>query len=195
MQIMFLISKRWRTLLFMWLALAVASTVFASPAPSWVSNKDGWAPIEMADGSVYSLKLFSDVKGVFYDKYKHAIGDKFYVSVFKVSPSSPGKPNGFCGAGTEVWLYVYEATGAELSAKTRVLVSSCLRSISLASQSSGEETQDSDFSSVHWNEQGFSIEWFDHVDAAGRPLSSTNYVVRDNVFSPMEVLSKESPGE
>ncbi|SDX45827.1 hypothetical protein SAMN05444064_1223 [Pseudomonas syringae] len=195
MQIMFLISKRWRTFLFMWLALAVTSTIFASPAISWISNKNGVVRMGMADGSVYGLRLSPDVEGVFYDGRKHAIGDSSYVSVFQVSPSIPEKPEGFCGAGTEVWLYIYEVAGAELRAKTRILVSSCLRSISLASQRSGEEAQESDFSSVQWNEQGFSIEWFDHVDAAGRPLSSTNYVVRGNVFSPMEVLSKESLGE
>ncbi|MHC8305773.1 hypothetical protein [Pseudomonas sp. PB3P13] len=195
MQIMFLRNDFWRTLVFMWLALAVAGNVFANTSMSWISNKNGRVSLEATDGSVYELKLFPDVSGVFYDKSKHLIGDEHYVAVFQVSPSSRVRPNGFCGAGTEIWLYVYKAIGAELNVQTRVLVSSCLRSISLVSQNSGEETQDSDFSSVQWNGQGFSIDWFDNVDVAGRALSSTNYVLRDNIFSPMEILNKENLGE
>lgn len=195
MQIMFLRNKFGRFLIFMLLALAAAGNVFAAVAISWVSNKDGQVHMEMAGGSAYDLKLFSDVEGVFYDKSKHKIEDDFYVSLFQVSPSSPGKPTGYCGVGSEVWLYVYKVTGIGLSAQTKVLVSSCLRSISMASQNSGEETQDSDFSSMQWHAKGFSIEWFDNVDAAGRPLNSTSYVLRNNVFSPLEVLSKESPGK
>ncbi|WP_166366840.1 hypothetical protein [Pseudomonas akapageensis] len=195
MRIMSSRNKFGRPLVFILLAFTAVGNVFAGVAASWVGNKDGQVRIEMADGSDYGLKLFSDVQGVYYDKSKHQIEGSAYVSVFQVSPSNPGKPEGFCGAGSEVWLYVYKVAGTNLSEQTRVLVSSCLRSISMNSQNSGEDTQDADFSSVQWHAQGFSIEWFENVDAAGRSLSSTKYVLRDNVFLPLEVLNKESPNE
>lgn len=144
----------------------------------------------MADKSIYGLKVLADVEGVFYDKYKHLIGDNFYISVFQVSPSSSGMPQEFCGAGREVWLYVYKVVSTGLSVQAKVLVDSCLRSISITSQNSGAEKQDADFSSVQWQTDGFSIEWFERVDAAGRPLRSTRYVLRDAVFLPHEVLDK-----
>lgn len=195
MRIIFLRNKLGRSSIFILLAFAAVGNVFANTAISWVGSKDGQVQMAMADGSVYDLKLFPDVNGVFYDKSKHKVEEGFYVSLFQVSSSNSGKPTGFCGAGSEVWLYVYKVTGAELSAQTRVLVSSCLRSISMVSQNSGKGTQDSDFSSVQWNAKGFSIEWFDNVDASGRPLHSTRYVLRDTVFSPLELLNKEHLGE
>ncbi len=191
MQIMLLRNDFWRMLFFLWLTLAMASDVFAGSSISWISNKDGRVSVDMADGSVYEIKLPSDITGVFYDKEKHMIGNNNYVSIFKVSYSNRVNPKKFCGSGTETWLSVYEVVGTELSVRKRVLVNSCLRSILLASQNSGKDLQDSDFSSVQWNAQGFSIEWFDRVDATGRALNSTNYVWRDNVFLPIEVLSKE----
>ncbi|MGY2184405.1 hypothetical protein [Pseudomonas agarici] len=193
MQIMLLRSRFWRALFFLWLTLAVVSNVFAGSSISWARNKDGQVSVGMADGSVYKLKLSSDVSGIFYDKVKHPVANNNYVSIFEVLYSNRVNPQKNCGSGTEIWLYVYEVAGAELSARERVLVSSCWRSISLVSQNSGKDLQDSDFSSVQWSAQGFSIEWFYNVDATGRALSSTNYVWRNNVFLPIEVLSKEQP--
>ncbi|MGV8919991.1 MAG: hypothetical protein ACOH2R_19650 [Pseudomonas sp.] len=115
------------------------------------------------------------------------------ISVFQVSSSNPGKPTGYCGAGNEVWLYVYKVEGSALIAHERVLVSSCLRSISPASQNTRDEAQDVDFSSVQWNTQGFSIDWFSHVDASGKPLKTTNYVLRGEHFAAQEIL--EAPGK
>jgi len=192
MQIMFLGSKLSRALAFVLLGFMLVGNVFSDVALSWVSNNDGLAHIGMADGSYYDLKLSPDVEGVFYDGGKHKIESERYVSLFQVLHSNPNNPTGLCGTGNEVWLYVYKVTGTTLGARERVLVSSCLRSISLASQNSGEAAQDTDFSSVQWNAQGFSIEWFDNVGAAGQPLSSTNYVLRDGVFLRQEVLSKEN---
>jgi hypothetical protein len=142
---------------------------------------------------VYDVKLFSEVGGVFYDRDKHTIGGREYVSLFQVLSSNSARPSGACGAGNEVWLHVYHVAGAVLNEKIKVLVSSCLRSISLASQNTGDQMQDSDFSSVQWNLKGFSIEWFEHVDAAGRPLQFTNFVLREDAFLPQDVLSQENP--
>ncbi|CAI8989793.1 hypothetical protein EMIT0P4_80107 [Pseudomonas sp. IT-P4] len=60
----------------------------------------------------------------------------------------------------------------------------------MASQNSGTEKQDTDFSSVQWNEKGFSIDWFNHVNAAGQALTSTNYVLHGKAVSIQEVLSQ-----
>lgn len=189
-QIMCLVS-RGRLLLCFLLSLGVVSNVFANVSMSWADYKDGRAYMEMADGSTYGLELFSDVDGVFFDKNKHLVGGDLYVSVFQVSASNPGRPSGFCGAGKEIWLYIYKVDGDALRVRTRVLVSSCLRSISMASQNAGEEAEDIDFSSVKWSGKGFSIEWFYNVDDVGRALRSTSYVLRDNVFYPMGIISED----
>lgn len=130
------------------------------------------------------------MKGVFLDREKHPINGDFYISVFEVSPSSPAKPTALCGAGDEVWLTVYKVASETLIAQARVLVSSCLRSISMASQNSGEATQNADFSSMQWTSTGFSIEWFDRVDAAGQAVGLTHYVLQGGVFTPQEVMNQ-----
>jgi hypothetical protein len=190
MPIMYWPSKAGQLLVFILSALVAVSAVAASDTSPWVSNKQGAVAMRMTDGSVYTLKLPPDVDGMFYDRSKHLLEGQSYVAVFQVLPSNPEKPLGFCGAGSEVWLSVYKIVGAKLDARTKVLVSSCLHSISLVSQNSGEETQDTDFSSVKWDEQGFSIEWFSNADAKGRPLSSTQYRLQEGVFTPLDVLDK-----
>jgi hypothetical protein len=192
MQITYWVNKLGAGLVFLFLSLGAVGSVFADGETSWVSHKDGRVHLEMADGTNYGLKLLSGVGRVFYDKGKHQIAERSYVSLFQVSPSNSARPTGLCGAGSEVWLYVYQVTEATLSEKKRVLVSSCLYSISMLSQNSGEEAQDFDFSSVQWNAQGFSIDWFQNVDAVGQPLDSTNFVLRDDAFLSQDVLSKES---
>jgi hypothetical protein len=192
---MFLPNKCRNILIAFLLLLMAADNVCASDIPLWVDSKGGVAHLKMADGSLYDLALFPDVAGVFYDRIKHNVHDGLYVSILQVSPSNPDKPLGFCGAGSEVWLYVYKVMGAELGAQARVLVSSCLSLVSLSSQNSGEENQDSNFSSVQWGENGFSIDWFYNIDATGRLLSSTNYIWRDGIFLPREVLSKDALGK
>lgn len=181
----------WRLLL----GLVITGHAFATPSLLSSGTVDRLARIEMTDGSAYSVKLFSDVGGILYSKDTHGLNGDSYIALFQVSASNPGKPTGYCGSGSEVWLYVYKVQGAELIAQTRVLVSSCLRSISMASQNSGKEAQDFDFSSMQWNATGFSIEWFDKVDSAGRQLSSTNYVLHDGIFSPLDVLNHDTRGE
>lgn len=177
-------------LIFGWGSTATALEI--SPL-SFPGDTDRTVYIDAADGGVYPLTLYSDVAGIVYDKNKHKINGDFYLPLFQVSDSNPGKPSAYCGSGREVWLYVYKVQGNTLSPITRVLVSSCLRSISLTSQNTGEQAQDLDFSSVQWHAAGFSIQWFARIDAAGNLLSSTNYVVHDDVFSVQDVLAVEHP--
>lgn len=195
MPIMFLGNKFKRLLVAVSMVLMCASSVCASAAVSWVVNDTGRVLLKMRDGSVYDLKLLPEAKGVFYSPDKHVIDGEYYLSLFQVLPSSLRKPDGVCGAGSEVFLYLFKETSAGLSEQLKVLVSSCLRSISLASQNTGKSNQDTDFSSVQWNTNGFSIDWFYNSDATGRPLSSTHYVLHNNVFSKEDVVSKESSSE
>ncbi|MGX1087065.1 hypothetical protein [Pseudomonas sp. AP3_22 TE3818] len=191
MQIMCLVNKLGKFLV--GLLLGLAAVTCANAETVWLKNNGGQVHLQMADGTVYDVKLFSDVGGVFYDRDKHTIGGREYVSLFQVLSSNSARPSGVCGAGNEVWLHVYQVAGAVLNEKIKVLVSSCLRSISLASQNTGDQMQDSDFSSVQWSLKGFSIEWFENVDAAGRPLQFTNFVLREDAFLPQDVLSQENP--
>jgi hypothetical protein len=183
-------NKGSRLLMFLLLVCVAVSNVLASGSFMRVDKNNGRVHVMMSDGSGYDLTLPADAEGIFYDKYKHQIEGNAYVSVFQVSPSNSDKPDEFCGAGSEVWLSVYKVVGTRLIAQVNVLVSSCLRSISMTSQNTGEENQETDFSSVKWHTAGFSIDWFSNVDSAGRPLSSTSYRLRNTVFSPQEVVGQ-----
>ncbi|MDF9778338.1 hypothetical protein [Pseudomonas baetica] len=191
MQIMCLVNKLGKFLV--GLLLGLGAVTCANAETVWLKNNDGQVHLQMGDGAVYEVKLFSDVGGVFYDRDNHTIGEGEYVSLFQVLSSNSARPSGVCGAGNEVWLHVYQVADAVLTEKIKVLVSSCLRSISLASQNTGGQMQDSDFSSVRWNLKGFSVEWFENFDAAGRPLQFTNFVLREGAFLPQDVLSQENP--
>ena len=191
MPIMCWVSKFTKALFFLLLGLGWVSHVHAGTETFWVKNKSGQVHLSMTDGTAYDVKLNPDVDGVFYDRNKHELGEDEYVSLFQVSPSNSGNPLGLCGAGSEIWLHVYRITGTALTEITKTLVSSCLRSISMASQNSGAAMQDQDFSSVQWSLQGFSIEWFEHRDAAGRSLQFSNFVLHDGVFLQQDVVSQE----
>lgn len=180
-----------KVLLCLLIVFVATIRVFASNEISWMKNKSGQVHFSMTDGTAYDVKLHLGVDGVFYDKRKHELGESEYVSLFQVSPSKSGSPLGLCGAGNEIWLHVYRITGTALTEITRTLVSSCLHSISMASQNSGTAMQDQDFSSVQWNLQGFSIEWFEQRDAAGRSLQFSNFVLHDGVFLQQDVVSQE----
>jgi hypothetical protein len=193
MQTMCWASKFAKVLFFLLLGSGLVNNAYAGAEITWLKNKGGQVRLLMADGAAYDMKLHSDVSGVFYDRNKHELGEGEYVSLFQVLPSNTENPVGLCGAGNEIWLHVYRITGAALAEMTRILVSSCLRSISMASQNSGEEMQDHDFSSVQWNLHGFSIEWFDNLDAAGRSLQLSNFVLCEGAFLQQDVLSQESP--
>lgn len=171
--------------------LCWGTIVSASAETQQINNVSGQAQLQMAGGSVYRMKLLADAITVFYDNDKHKVGEGEFVSLFQVLPSNSALPAGLCGAGSEVWLYVYQVKGTDLVENTKVLVSSCLRSISMASQNTGTQLQDVDFSSVQWNSRGFSIEWFEKVDAAGRALQFSNFLLQGGVFVQQDILSQD----
>ncbi|MDH4580430.1 hypothetical protein E8F20_00900 [Pseudomonas sp. BN415] len=191
MQTMCLGSRAVSLLALLALVLGLANDAFSEGETSWVTQQGESVHLVFADGSAYDLKLFQDVEGVFIDKSKHEINGESYVSVFQVSPSNPGSPTRYCGAGSEVWLYVYRVSGTELKAQTRVLVSSCLRSLSMFAVDRGVQQDSADFSAVQWSGEGFSIRWFYNVDNSGSSISETRYVLRNDEFSAQNILSEE----
>ena len=195
MPIMFWINKFKMLLVAGSMTVMCVKSMCASAAVTWVDSEAGRVHLKMEDGSVFDLKLLPEAKGVFYSPDKHAVEGRYYLSLFQVLPSSPRKPEGLCGAGSEVFLVVFKETNAGFSEQLRVLVSSCLRSISMASQNTGKSNQDTDFSSVQWDAKGFFIDWFYNSDATGQPLSSTHYRLYNNGFSKVDVVSKESSSE
>ncbi|WP_455925624.1 hypothetical protein [Pseudomonas putida] len=139
--------------------VALAGAAIAADDTSLQSKETGAAQLRMSDGSTYSLALPDNVDRVFLDPTKHSVDNQRYVSVFQSSASNPSNPSGYCGAGREIRLTVYRIEGTGLVVCKDVLVSSCLHSIALSSQSTGDEGQDNDFSSVQWTTKGFSIGW------------------------------------
>ncbi|MGF6093172.1 hypothetical protein [Pseudomonas sp. 18173] len=192
MQIMCWVNKCRLALVFLILTFGASSNVIADVDLTWLESKQGRVQLKLAGGNVHELKLEPNVSGIFFDEGQHKIGERSFVSLFQVQPSNPGHSMGYCGAGSEVWFYVYEVADNALKEKTRVLVSSCLSSVSLASQNTGLATQDFDFSSVQWNSQGFSIAWFERVDAAGRSLTRTHFVLQDDDFLPHDVSTAKN---
>ncbi|MFJ4376556.1 hypothetical protein ACIP1T_28565 [Pseudomonas japonica] len=178
------------SLLLVFPVCSITTPVFAGEAFSWVEKMDGQVRLSTADGSRYVLPLATSVDGVFLDERKHSVENSAYLAVLQVSPSNPGKPLGFCGAGVETRLHVYEVLGSELRERTNVLISSCLHSISLRSQNTGGEQQDVDFSSLKWDAHGFSIDWFSNKDVLGRSLQSTHYSIEGGAFVTWDVLEK-----
>lgn len=155
----------------------------------WVDAKDRQVVVAVENGNEYVVGVPVGVKGAYFDGELHRVGDKDYLSIFQVVASNSMRPDGFCGSGNEIWLQLYESS-SEVS--SRILVSSCLYSISLASQNSGLEGLDNDFSSVKWDDYGFSIEWFERVDSVGRAVALTRYRLCGDTFCPSDVFQDKS---
>lgn len=149
---------------------------------SWIPNLTGVVHLKLDKGKILDLPLSPEVEGTYYDTAIHQLkGEKFFM-IFSVSPSNPEKPTGYCGAGHEIWLYVYRVYGRTLAERAKILAISCQHSFSLASQNSGGADVDYDFSSVQWNEQGFTVYWFNKVNESGQAIKSTSYTLHENAF-------------
>lgn len=187
-RITFLIRKLSLSLIGFFLSVFWVVGVCASEV-SWVNTKDGQVIVRAQNGNEYVLSVPVGVKGVYFDGDLHRVDEKEYLSIFQVSASNPERPDGSCGSGDEVWLQLYESLS---KVSSRILVSSCLHSISLASQNSGQEGQDNDYSSVKWDDYGFSIEWFGRVDSFGRVVSLTRYRLCGDSFCASDLFQKKS---
>jgi len=162
-------------------------TCFATSAKElpWFEVKDGEVLVKTRSGGEQIIKVPVEVRGVFFDGMQRYVGMHGCFSVFQVADSSPGKPEGVCGSGNEVWLQIVGVNG---QLGPRILVSSCLESFSLASQNTGLEGQDNDFSSIEWSKDGFWIEWFLRKDSSGRLVKSTSYRECGKLFCALNVL-------
>ena len=185
MQITFLKSKVLSMVAIVCLSV-FGVTAYASEL-SWSETEDGKVSLKFLAGGERVLEMPDGIKGVFFDGVQHYVDGDGYLSVIQVADSKPEEPESVCGAGNEVWLQVYKGNG-ELS--SRILVSSCLEPISLASQNSGLEEQDNDFSSIKWSEDGISIKWFSKKDCDGRSLSATHYKICGDLFCASDVLER-----
>jgi hypothetical protein len=90
---------------------------------------------------------------------------------------------GHCGAGREIELFVYELIPPKPVERGRILISSCLETVSLASQNSGSPESESDFSSVVWQHDGFTITWW---GAGSDGKGSSHYALRNGRFVPAQ---------
>ncbi|MBK0013731.1 hypothetical protein IAE56_15250 [Stenotrophomonas sp. S41] len=135
----------------------------------------GWG----ADG----VMLSPGALGAFVDTRVHMIGNRRFRALYQVFDSNPENRMGRCGAGREVHLHVYELTPTRPVERGAVLVSSCLQTLALASQDSGAPDSESDFSSVIWTKDGFTVEWWGD-GPEGRATS--HYALRNGQFGPAQ---------
>ena len=121
--------------------------------------------------------------GAFVDTRVHMIGNRQFRALYQVIDSNPENRMGRCGAGREVHLHVYELTPTRSVERGAVLVSSCLQTLALASQNSGVPDSGSDFSSVIWTKEGFTVEWSGD-GPEGRATS--HYALRNGRLGPAQ---------
>ncbi|MFL6958526.1 hypothetical protein ACJ7C5_12245 [Nocardiopsis yanglingensis] len=149
-----------------------------------------WKAIGLEGGSIDAVlggvTLAPAATGAFVDTRVHRIGEKRFRALYQVFNSNASNPMGLCGAGREIHLFVYELTPPKPIERGRVLISSCLETLSLASQNSGRPHSESDFSSVIWQGDGFTIEWWG-IGPGGD--ASSHYALRNDHFVPTQ------PGE
>lgn len=133
------------------------------------------------DAVLDGVTLAPAATGAFVDTRVHRIGEQRFRALYQVFGSNASDPMGRCGAGREIHLFVYELTLPKPIERGRVLISSCLETRSLASRNSGRSHSESDFSSVTWQGDGFTIEWWG-IGPGGD--TSSHYALRNGRFVP-----------
>lgn len=135
------------------------------------------------DAVVDGVTLTPAAKGAFVDTRIHPVGIQRFRAVYQVFDSNADNPMGRCGAGHEIHLFVYELIPPTPVERGRMLISSCLEAVSLASQNSGSSESESDFSSVVWQNDGFTITWW---GAGPDGQASSRYALRNGRFVPAQ---------
>lgn len=133
------------------------------------------------DAVLSGVTLAPSATGAFVDTRVHMLGNKRFRALYQVFDSNASNPTGRCGAGREIHLFVYELTRPKPIERGSAVISSCLETVSLASQNAGSPGSESDFSSVTWQDDGFTIEWWG-IGPGGS--ASSHYVLRDGWFVP-----------
>lgn len=169
--------------LFLLLVCAVPATAIGAReghAPEWVREVAADKDLQV-DPEMVGVRLEPTARGAFLDTRAHRIGARRLRALYQVFDSNADNPMGLCGAGREIHLFVYELTLPKPIERGRVLISSCLEALSLASQNSGRSNSESDFSSVIWQGDGFTIEW-SGIGPGGD--TSSHYALRNDRFVP-----------
>ncbi len=148
----------------------------ASPA-QWV-----WFAADASNPAGTSLPgvaLDPEARGAFVDSRPYVIGNRHFRLIYHVFDSRAASPMGFCGAGREIYLSVYDVSQPVPVERIRTLVSSCLQSLSLASQETGCAGSEFDFSSVVLLGDELTISW-----AVTRPGGAfkRRYLIRNGHF-------------
>ncbi|HGM6934320.1 MULTISPECIES: hypothetical protein [Stenotrophomonas] len=135
------------------------------------------------DTVLSGVTLTPAANGAFVDTREHLIGNQRFRAMYQVFDSNADSPMGHCGAGREIELFVYELIPPKPVERGRILISSCLETVSLASQNSGSPESESDFSSVVWQHDGFTITWW---GAGPDGKASSHYALRNGRFVPLQ---------
>ena len=161
-------------------AAATAAEEGQSPVLIWRAAGPEGSRIDAVLGGV---TLTPAAKGAFVDTRIHLIGNRRFRAVYQVFDSNADNPMGPCGAGREIQLFVYELIPPTPVERGKMLISSCLETVSLASQNSGSSESESDFSSVVWQNDGFTITWW---GAGPDGQASSRYALRNGRFVPAQ---------
>lgn len=135
------------------------------------------------DTVLSGVTLTPAANGAFVDTREHLIGNQRFRAMYQVFDSNADSPMGHCGARREIELFVYELIPPKPVERGRILISSCLETVSLASQNSGSPESESDFSSVVWQHDGFTITWW---GAGPDGKASSHYALRNGRFVPLQ---------
>lgn len=173
-------SFRMPRLLLLLLCLLPTAAIAADEGQPPVLIWKAAGPEGSSTGAVLSgVTLAPSATGAFVDTRVHMLGNKRFRALYQVFDSNPSNPTGRCGAGREIHLFVYELTRPKPIERGSMVISSCLETVSLVSQNSGSPGSESDFSSVTWQHDGFTIEWWGNGPEGN---ASSHYALRDGRF-------------
>ncbi|UWU58762.1 hypothetical protein NDR96_07800 [Stenotrophomonas maltophilia] len=161
---------------------AIAIGAREGHAPEWVREVAADKNLQV-DPEMVGVRLEPTARGAFLDTRAHRIGARRFRALYQVFDSNADNPMGLCGAGREIHLFVYEVMPLEPVERGRIRISSCLEALSLASQNSGRPHSESDFSSVIWQGDGITIEWWG-IGPGGD--ASSHYTLRNDHFVPTQ---------
>lgn len=157
---------------------AIAIGAREGQAPEWVREVAADKDLQV-DPEMVGVRLEPTARSALLDTRAHRIGARRFRALYQVFDSNADNPMGFCGAGREIHLFVYEVTPLEPVERGRIRISSCLENVSLASQNSGQVGDESDFSSVTWQRDGFTVQW--RGSGPGSDVSR-RYLLRNSRF-------------
>ncbi|MEW7312423.1 hypothetical protein AB1E22_06810 [Buttiauxella gaviniae] len=170
-----LMNKKLKLVLLILLQITSISTIASEDYSTLVEGNKLF--VLTHDNKKLSIPLVEDADDWSIVDNLNKIDGYTYLAIFYNKHSNLEKPEGFCGAGFELWLYIYKIYDHKVDVIGKVLAGSCKKSFSMASLESGFSNDDKDYSSFKWNKSGFSIEWFLKKDERGSSISKTFYSI------------------